>query len=184
MWNIPHKNSSDCQQMITWAQDLLTQEDWCVLDTETTGLSAQDEVIELAMLDPRGKILFHSRFKPTQEIAWGAARTHGIFREHLIAAPSYVDVFSEIQQALGSRRVLAYNAPFDQRLLGQTHRRYGLTELDPQIWIDVMIPYSQFCGEWNPQRGGYRWQKLPGGNHTAVADCQAVLAILEKMSSC
>lgn len=42
--------------------------------------------------------------------------------------------------------------------------------------------YSQWVGEWNDYHGNYKWQKLPGGNHTAYGDCLATLLVIEKMA--
>ncbi|MFD3922861.1 exonuclease domain-containing protein [Streptomyces sp. NPDC058595] len=46
---------------------------------------------------------------------------------------------------------------------------------------DVMIPYSEWVGEWNEYHGQVRWQPLNGG-HRAAADCRAVLDVLGAMS--
>lgn len=41
--------------------------------------------------------------------------------------------------------------------------------------------YSQYVGEPG-KRGGYRSQKLPDGDHSALGDCKAILAVLDGMA--
>src|SRR6185437_1044792 len=47
-----------------WARELLTRDDWVVLDTETTGLDAGAEVIDLAVLDRNGTVLLETLLRP------------------------------------------------------------------------------------------------------------------------
>jgi len=46
-------------------------------------------------------------------------------------------------------------------------------------WFCAMDIYAQFIGEINPQTGTYKWQKLQGGDHTALGDCEATLSIIK-----
>lgn len=39
--------------------------------------------------------------------------------------------------------------------------------------------YSEFVGEWNDYFGNNKWQKLPGGDHSAVGDCLATLEVIK-----
>jgi hypothetical protein len=45
---------------------------------------------------------------------------------------------------------------------------------------DVMIPYSDWVGDWSEYHGNNRWQPLQGG-HRAAGDCRAVLDCLRAM---
>ncbi|MCZ0984025.1 3'-5' exonuclease [Streptomyces diastatochromogenes] len=47
---------------------------------------------------------------------------------------------------------------------------------------DVMIPYSDWVGDWSEYHGNNRWQPLQGG-HRAAGDCRAVLVCLRAMRS-
>jgi DNA polymerase-3 subunit epsilon len=42
--------------------------------------------------------------------------------------------------------------------------------------------YSQWIGDWNDYHGNYKWQRLPGGDHSALGDCRATLAVLKQMA--
>ena len=44
-----------------------------------------------------------------------------------------------------------------------------------------MRRYAAYVGEPS-KRGGYRSQKLPGGDHTAIGDARATLRLIERMA--
>ncbi|MEU6285011.1 3'-5' exonuclease [Streptomyces sp. NPDC047028] len=52
--------------------------------------------------------------------------------------------------------------------------------LDAMHFEDVMIPYSDWVGDWSEYHGNNRWQPLNGG-HRAAGDCRAVLDCLRSM---
>lgn len=41
----------------SWARDFMRRDDWVLLDTETTGLDSNAEIIDLAVLDRHGTVL-------------------------------------------------------------------------------------------------------------------------------
>ena len=47
---------------------LLDIDNFIVIDTETTGMTADDEVIELAVVDMDGTVLYDSTFCPVTEV--------------------------------------------------------------------------------------------------------------------
>jgi DNA polymerase III subunit epsilon len=46
-----------------------------------------------------------------------------------------------------------------------------------------MRQYARFVGERARRGGGYRLQKLPGGDHTALGDAIATLHLIEGMAA-
>lgn len=54
--------------------------------------------------------------------------------------------------------------------------------LDQVTTEDVMIPYSEWYGDWSDYWGNYSWQPLNGG-HRALGDCQAVIRRLGEMAA-
>lgn len=160
-----------------WAVKIADKRDKCViLDTETTGLSDIDEVINLAIIDLDGNILYNSLLRPPtrKSIPREAAKIHGITMKKLKDSPTFADEYEKIQGILAGKTVIAYNAKFDSRLMSQTAVKYGLEPLKRVKWEDPMIPYSNFCGT-------ERWQKLPGASHGALGDCKATKAVIDKM---
>jgi hypothetical protein len=55
--------------------------------------------------------------------------------------------------------------------------------LESMRFEDVMVPYSDWYGEWSDYHGNYRWQPLYGGDHRAASDCRAVLDRLREMAA-
>jgi DNA polymerase-3 subunit epsilon len=49
-------------------------------------------------------------------------------------------------------------------------------------WECAMRRYAAYVGEPS-KRGGYRSQKLPGGDHSALGDALATLQLIEEMAT-
>lgn len=70
--------------------------------------------------------------------------------------------------------VLIYNADFDIRMLKQT----AIAHNTPSFWLGA-LRYE--CAMKRYANGG-KWAKLTGGDHTALGDCRATLALLKRMA--
>ena len=95
---------------------------YIVLDTETTGLSADARAIELGLvfLDSMGRIEgeFGTLLRGDGSAGdFQARKVHGIEHEHLQSAPHFGDFCPILAQLLQTRIVLAHNAPFDMRII-------------------------------------------------------------------
>lgn len=113
------------QAVRAYAACLLTREP-LFLDTESTGLDDQDEVIEIAILDIHGAVLLDTLVKPAQPIPYAATVVHGITDQDVETAPSWLAIGEQIAGILSGRLVIAHNAEFDLRMLHQTCKRYGI----------------------------------------------------------
>ncbi len=97
------------------------------LDTETTGLSASDQVIEISLIKRSGEILFNSKIKPSVQINPFAQKVHKITNEDLEHSPSFLDVYEELNRLAGELdTIYAYGEVFDRRLLLQTYTANNL----------------------------------------------------------
>jgi DNA polymerase-3 subunit epsilon len=45
-----------------------------------------------------------------------------------------------------------------------------------------MIKHAEWVGEWDDYHRSFRWQKLQGGDHSALGDCLATLEIIKKIA--
>lgn len=168
-----------------WAQALLSHPELLILDTETTDLNGY--IVQLSVLRARdGAVALDTLVNPEAPIAPGAQRVHGITAEQVATAPTFAAIEPQLRDLLHGRPVAIYNAEFDTGVLqGELMRIYNDRDvmhawMDNVWWIDVMHPYSQWVNEEG--YNGYRWQKLPGGDHTALGDCQACLVVLWAMA--
>ncbi len=165
-----------------WAAGVLAnKEDYVILDTETTGLQ-NAEFVQVSIIDLDGGVLLNTLAKPTCPIEPGAQNVHGISMEQLVAAPTYVDLYPQLEKTVNGRTILAYNAAFDRGILENTARNHGAPLLKPEGWECVMLKYAEYYGEWNEYYESFRWQKLKGGDHSALGDCRATLDILKQMA--
>lgn len=174
--------------------DLADRGDWLVLDTETTGLEADDEVISVAVITATGEVLLNEMIRPTKRISPGALAVHGITDDMVANAAAFTEIYPRLVNAIAGRLVLAYNTEFDRQMLRQTCERYGLPVIEVKLDC-VMELYAAAYNRWSNQMG-FVWCKLgdacfrEGVNvdslHQACADAQAtrllVLAVGEKES--
>jgi len=164
-----------------WAREMLTHPDaWLLVDTETTGLECP-EAVQIAVVAPDGQVLFDSLVRPQGEIEPQAVAVHGITPEMVSDAPSFSEIYARLAAVLEGKLIVAYNADFDWSVLDGDCRRHHLPSLDIK-WYCAMIQYAQFCGDWSDYHQDFRWQKLPGGDHSAAGDCRAVLDLMRKMA--
>lgn len=105
----------------------ILNEDPLFLDTETTGLGLDDEVIQVAVTDSLGDCIFHSYIKPTKSISPEATKIHGITNTDVAAAPRGREVLPGLFNALQDRKVVMYNADFDRRMLYQSAQQQGIS---------------------------------------------------------
>jgi DNA polymerase III subunit epsilon len=168
-----------------WASEVLKHpERYVILDTETTGLGNADQVVQVAMISGAGEVLINNLLiKPTIPIPTGASKIHGITDEVVEHAPDFIDVWLEIHKHMQGKRLVIYNAEFDLRMLRQSAAGCGHTiEFPFLLCTCAMTTYAEWVGEWNEYHGSFKWQKLPGGDHSALGDCFATLDVIKEMS--
>lgn len=103
--------------------------DAVVFDTETTGLAAHDQMVEIAAVHVRaGRVVrqFHSLVRPTVPIDPRAQAVHGITAAMLRKAPAAHEVLPEFVAFVGTNVLVAHNAAFDVRMLRQERARTGV----------------------------------------------------------
>lgn len=96
------------------------------LDTETTGLDGDAEVVEIAILDTAGEVLYEGLSRPILPMPEDVRAVNGITDEDLADAPGWDFVGQHVYAVLAGRRVIAHNAAFDDRMLRQTFSRHGM----------------------------------------------------------
>jgi DNA polymerase-3 subunit epsilon len=171
-----------------------------ILDTETTGLGDDAEVVELAVIDCAGAVLLDTLVRPSGPVPAEAAAIHGITDAMLAGAPTWSEVHDRFCDLVEGRQVVIYSREFDTRVISQTARRYGLPAprcfdpaLDPGSIHCAMQAYAEFRGEWSEEKGRYRWQKLSAAAtqqgvtvtnaHRALGDCLMTLGVVRAMAS-
>lgn len=164
-----------------------------ILDTETTGLTAFDAILELAIINQDGDTLFDSLLQPEfpaylPEIPneWpDATAVNGITPEMVVNAPKLSDSKAKIVEMIGDQPVVIYNADFDTAFL----QRAGITLTNP---VCLMKGFAKYYGEWSSYYKDYKWQSLDiacaimeidrATRHRALADTQDALKLLRAIA--
>ena len=180
-----HRDPEVKDRAILWAKNkLAARGNYVILDTETTGLKRNDVVLEIAVIDLDGNELFNSRIKPTKRkrISPDATAIHGIKMTDLQDCPTFAEIKDELENIIAGRTVLIYNAEYDEKLIDQTCEQDECSYFRMR-YDCVMIPYSGFIGRWSDYHYDYTFQRLPGGDHSAIGDCRATLKVIHKMAN-
>jgi DNA polymerase III subunit epsilon len=99
----------------------------------------------------------------------------------LSAKPKWKVGIDCYERVIYRRKLLIYNYAFDYQAIQNTYQLHSIL-FDRFSGECVMHWYSQFIGEWDARRRSYRWQKLPGGDHSALGDCIATLELIKLMA--
>lgn len=164
---------------------------FCILDTETTGIDNDDEVVELAVIDMLGNELYHSCFEPEKEVHWAAAKKTGITRKKLLGQPKFKDEWPEIKKILSGKLIIGHNISFDCRLIEQTAARYQIDKVEVSALFARNIDSMDIAKEYlkKPEDvADYKLETLCAyfgyseeQRHRATYDCLMVLYFLRKL---
>jgi len=163
------------------------------LDTETTGLSSLDEVIEIAIIDHDGQTLLQTLVKPRRPIPPDAIRIHGINDSAVANAPIWDEIWPTVRSMMDGRSIGIYNDDFDIRMMKQSFRVFDPSWRNSFTSFDILKLYAEFFGEIDPRRGSFRYQSLAKAGaqceielpnaHRALADALLAREVLLFMGS-
>lgn len=157
------------------------------LDTETTGLGGDAEIVEIAVLDRSGKPILDTLVRPTCSIPAAVVAIHGITDRMVHSAPTWPEIHAGVAGVLAGRKVIAYNAPFDARMIDQVSRRHGLATpaYTPMCAMQASLlaagqnkPFESLdaaLARWGVAR--------EGRGHRARADCLSTLRLMEALAT-
>lgn len=180
-------------------QAIQAARDWVALDplifdTETTNVDGKAEAVEIAFMDVRGNVVFHALIKPQSPSTLESEMIHGLTQEMLADKVTWDEIHDQVLLVVKDRPLIAFNAPFDKRILKQSAKAVGLAWPELEV-LCAMKLYSHFIGQPNSSGKGYKSQKLIHGamhfgignetqDHRAVGDCQHTLNILNGIARC
>lgn len=172
-----------------------------ILDTETTVLDG--EIIELAIINNQGSVLFNQMIKPKKDkITRSAQDIHKISMDMLKnekELPFYMDELTAIFSDY--KNLVIYNAAFDVQCLQQSLRANDVSKFfkdgfkcqDLNIEC-AMLDYAYYYNEYSYYFNDYKWQRLETAArrfdfdftnitpHRALSDCLMTLHVIESMS--
>lgn len=107
-----------------------------VLDTETTGLDAQngDRILEIGCVELIGRQLTgnnrHYYINPERESHPDALRVHGITTEFLRDKPLFKDIANDFIEFIKDSTLIIHNAPFDIGFINKEFQLLGLPSIE------------------------------------------------------
>lgn len=155
-----------------------------ILDTETVGAGPTVEVIEVAVGDVSGRIVFESLVRPVFNRLPSRSPHHRFDRREFEDAPYWTDIWPTLSEIIAGRLIIAYNANFDRRALAAMAARHGYSSPE-RGWRCAMqlvkkgvgarksLTLSEACARFN----------LEGGNHRAARDVEATCRLLHALSN-
>ncbi|SFU43999.1 3'-5' exonuclease [Xenorhabdus koppenhoeferi] len=174
-----------------FAKELL-KKDCIVLDTETTGLNNDDEIVEISIINKHGEILLNETIKPIKKIPQDASNIHGIRDMDMIQSFKWNDIYQQYRKLTKGKIVIIYNKQYDSRIIRQTCKKYNLPT--PRIQAEcAMLLYSQYRGIINKRTSDFKWHKLKdaiiyhgiflsGQPHRALYDATSTLELMNFMA--
>ena len=129
-----------------------------VLDTETTGLSAEngDRIIEIGCVELLARKLTgnnkHFYLNPERESHEDALKVHGISNEFLKDKPKFSSIAQELLDYLQDAEVIIHNAPFDVSFLNKELELIGMRPIKhcvAKVTDSLMMAKEIFPGKRN-----------------------------------
>lgn len=113
-------------------------EQFIVLETQTTGLGADAEIIEIVLINQSGVVRLHQRIKPTVKIEPAATDMHKIRDSDLVDSPSWFRVHDSVLGILDNAAVIVgYNISFDIDKISNMFHWGLLTPADRDRWVRI-----------------------------------------------
>ena len=152
-----------------------------ILDTETTGLSAEkDRIVEIACVELNNYIptnnIFHTFINPEIKVSTDAFRVHGYSDEFLSTKPKFKDIAQDFINFIKDKKLIIHNADFDLGFLNNEFKRLNLKPILKSEVIDTLqIARSKFPGTGNSLDALCKRFKINielREKHSALLDCQ------------
>jgi DNA polymerase-3 subunit epsilon len=129
-----------------------------VLDTETTGLSAEsgDRIIEIGCVELLNRKLtgnnLHHYVNPERDSHEDALKVHGISNEFLRDKPRFAQIVDELLAYLDGAELIIHNAPFDISFLNKELSLLGrppITRFVSGVTDSLVMAKEMFPGKRN-----------------------------------
>jgi len=151
-----------------------------VVDTETTGFTASDRVVEIACVtvDLHGRVIgeWQTLLDPGRDV--GPTEVHGITAAMVAGAPTFADVVDDLARQLHGAVLAAHNLPFDARMLAREIERLADDRVaDFGVGLDTLratrAKLGVSCAEYGISLDGA---------HRALDDARATAELLVRVA--
>ena len=151
-----------------------------ILDTETTGLSAdKDRIVEIACIELNNHIptknIFHTFINPETKVSADAFNVHGYSDEFLSNQLKFREIAKNFLDFIKDKKLIIHNADFDLGFLNNELRRLNIKPILKSDVVDTLqIARSKFPGVGNSLDALCKRYKInveAREKHSALVDC-------------
>ena len=151
-----------------------------ILDTETTGLSAdKDRIVEIACVELSNHIptknIFHTFINPETKVSADAFSVHGYSDEFLSNKPKFKEIVKNFLDFIKDKKLVIHNADFDLGFLNNELKRLNVKPILKSDVVDTLqIARSKFPGVGNSLDALCKRYKInveAREKHSALVDC-------------
>lgn len=151
-----------------------------IVDTETVGSGGLIEIVEIAVGDVDGNIIYHSLIHPIHNPLPRTTKLQRFDKAEFANAPEWQVAWPELHALIAGKLLIAYNAAFDRRAIAAMCARHRHTssergwrcamELSRRtLGIRRSLTLAEACMHYG----------LEGGNHRAARDVEATARLLK-----
>ncbi len=170
----------------------LMLKEFVIIDTETTGLTDEDEVVELAVVSMDGETIYHSYYYPDIEVNPQASKVNHLTKEGLKGNPKLDnEEWEKIKKAIDNKPIMGHNIGFDKRMIVQTMAKTGSNVLDVNALFEDLIDTMDIAKKYIPHESGKGFYKLNNlttlvgitreEQHDAADDCRMTLEFVNRL---
>jgi DNA polymerase-3 subunit epsilon len=164
------------------------------LDTETTGLSAEngDRIIEIGCIEMLNRRLsdnhFHRYLNPERSSHPDAVRVHGLTDEFLADKPLFASIVDDLLAYLEGAEVIIHNAAFDVGFLNEELARLGLSPITDhvaKVSDSLLMAREMFPGKANSLDALCKRLEVDNSNralHGALLDAGLLAEVFIRMT--
>lgn len=151
-----------------------------ILDTETTGLSAdKDRIVEIACIELSNHIptknIFHTFINPETKVSADAFSVHGYSDEFLSKKPKFKEIVKNFLDFIKDKKLVIHNADFDLGFLNNELKKLNVKPILKSDVVDTLqIARSKFPGVGNSLDALCKRYKInveAREKHSALVDC-------------
>jgi len=167
---------------ITFTQVLeeIKQDNAYFLDTETTGLTDQDKIIEISIFNIEQDLIYHSIINPNISCSEKSRSIHGISENEILTGKLIPDAQSQINKLLKGKTIITFNANFDCRMLNQTFDTHISQKFCVMKWSEDVLDYERY-----PRLSSVceRLGIIQDNAHRSKGDTISTISVFNKLSS-
>jgi tetratricopeptide (TPR) repeat protein len=171
---------------IKWAKGLLSIANLAFLEVDTTGLSEEDEIIRILLVDCNGNSIFETLLCPDRPVTKQISYITGITDNDLVLAPILSDVWEQVANVLTEKYILSFNLEFDIDMLEAAAKQHDL-KMPLVVGECLMLKAMRYSGSGSYSKlsdlCAYINSPLPDYPHrTALDRARGQIALLRAMA--